>query len=60
MMLDLKDIVDDLESETNIKALIITGKGDKAFCAGSDLRKFILHQMVSTELRTLKFLITPN
>ena len=38
MMLDLKHIVDQLEPRQDIKAIILTGEGDKAFCAGSDLR----------------------
>jgi len=38
MMIDLKNIVDQLETEDKIKAVILTGAGDKAFCAGSDLR----------------------
>ena len=38
MMVDLQRIVRELEQMNNIKAVIFTGQGDKAFCAGSDLR----------------------
>jgi methylglutaconyl-CoA hydratase len=35
----LKAIIDELEKDDEVRAVIITGAGDKAFCAGIDLRE---------------------
>src|SRR5574341_41431 len=36
---DLKHLVDVLETDKNLKALILTGAGEKAFCVGADLKE---------------------
>jgi enoyl-CoA hydratase len=36
MILALSDIFESLEHEPNLRAVILTGTGDQAFCAGSD------------------------
>ncbi len=33
------DIANDLESEKDVRAIVITGTGEKAFCAGADLKE---------------------
>ena len=35
----LKEQIDDLKFNTNIRVVIITGSGQKAFCAGADLKE---------------------
>ena len=35
----LKTLVDVLETDKTVRALVITGSGDKAFCVGADLRE---------------------
>lgn len=35
----LSEIIDDVEGEEDVRAVIITGAGEKAFCAGIDLRE---------------------
>ncbi len=35
----LRDMVDALQYRTDVRTVIITGKGDKAFCAGADLKE---------------------
>ena len=37
MILALSDIFTNLNSQTDVRAVIISGAGDKAFCAGTDL-----------------------
>lgn len=37
MILTLSDIFTNLESETGLRAILLTGAGDKAFCAGTDI-----------------------
>jgi len=37
MILTLSDIFISLDSEPNLRAVILTGSGDEAFCAGTDL-----------------------
>jgi enoyl-CoA hydratase/carnithine racemase len=35
----LKEIIDELEQDDDIRVIILTGSGEKAFCAGIDLRE---------------------
>lgn len=37
----LEDYINQIYHDNSIRCLIITGKGDKAFCAGSDVNEFI-------------------
>ncbi|HEX6860800.1 MAG TPA: crotonase/enoyl-CoA hydratase family protein [Caulobacteraceae bacterium] len=37
MMLDLIAAFDETDADDNVKAVIVTGSGDRAFCAGADL-----------------------
>ena len=37
MMLDFRKCVEELEVNRSVKAVVFTGAGNKAFCAGSDL-----------------------
>ena len=37
MMLDFREVIAELENLRNLKAVVLTGAGKKAFCAGSDL-----------------------
>src|SRR5882762_8139352 len=37
--LQLKDLADELEDRDDVRAIVITGSGDKAFCAGADLKE---------------------
>lgn len=39
MMRELHDIWNKLSSESSIRCVILTGSGDKAFCAGADLKE---------------------
>ena len=40
VMLDLESALDKIESESEVRTVIVTGSGDRTFCAGSDLRYF--------------------
>ncbi|MEM2145561.1 MAG: enoyl-CoA hydratase [Candidatus Jordarchaeaceae archaeon] len=40
MMEELNDVMNSIWDEENIKVLVITGAGDKAFCAGADITMF--------------------
>lgn len=48
----LKKIIDEMEKDDDIRAIIITGAGDKAFCAGIDLRE--RKGMSSKEVNSLR------
>ncbi len=39
LLLNLKSIMDRLKSDRNIHVVIITGAGDKSFCAGADIKE---------------------
>ena len=39
MILALSDILKDIESESDLRAVILTGAGEGAFCAGTDIRE---------------------
>ncbi len=39
MLAALRDLLAELRFETELRALIVTGAGDKAFCAGADLKE---------------------
>jgi enoyl-CoA hydratase len=36
----LMDTIDELEGEEAVRAVVVTGAGEKAFCAGSDVKEF--------------------
>ena len=37
MILNLREIFTNLESQTDLRAIILTGAGDRSFCAGTDI-----------------------
>ncbi len=39
-LLEMLSALTDVEKDPNIRALVITGAGDKAFCAGADVKEF--------------------
>lgn len=39
MNLELAEIAQDLDRDDSVRAVVITGAGDKAFCAGADLKE---------------------
>src|SRR5450830_682076 len=39
-LIDLKRLVTDLNADLNIYSLVVTGEGEKFFCAGADLKLF--------------------
>jgi enoyl-CoA hydratase len=39
MILALSEIFTNLESQSDLRAIIVTGEGDKAFCAGTDINE---------------------
>ena len=41
VMSDLSAVMNEIESNTEIKAVIITGSGQKAFVAGADISEFV-------------------
>ena len=36
---DLNKLMDQVESDANVRGVILTGAGERAFCAGSDIRQ---------------------
>ena len=54
MVLALSDRFTSLDTERNLRAVILTGNGDKAFCAGADLTELA----EPNETRTLEGLIS--
>lgn len=38
---ELNDLLDDIENDENLRALVITGEGDKAFVAGADIKELV-------------------
>src|SRR4051812_25679892 len=41
VMSDLDKVTDEIESNSDIKAVILTGSGQKAFVAGADISEFL-------------------
>jgi enoyl-CoA hydratase len=39
-------------AQSRVRALIITGAGDKAFCAGADIKEFRNQAMLDSKART--------
>jgi enoyl-CoA hydratase/carnithine racemase len=37
---EMNSLLDEIEADTEIRAIIITGAGEKAFCAGADITEF--------------------
>ena len=56
----LKEQIDDLKFNTNIRVVIITGSGQKAFCAGADLKERTTYSesQVKTFIFTIRNLFT--
>jgi len=54
---ELFDVLEALRKDPEVRALVLTGGGDKAFCAGMDLREFsqILLHTPLTELRRFRW-----
>ncbi|MFZ9440319.1 MAG: enoyl-CoA hydratase/isomerase family protein [Hylemonella sp.] len=54
---ELFDVLEALRKDPEVRALVLTGGGDKAFCAGMDLREFsqILQQTPLPELRRFRW-----
>ena len=48
---DVNDALDKVESDPNIKVLVFTGEGDKAFVAGADIK----HMLDLSPLQAKKF-----
>jgi enoyl-CoA hydratase len=48
----LVDALDELERDEVVRAVVVTGAGDKAFCAGSDVKEFadVLDRVVEKKL----------
>lgn len=40
MMRELSDALDRMQKDDSVRAVILTGHGDRAFCAGSDIKEF--------------------
>lgn len=53
----LWDALDALRHDSHVRAVVLTGQGDKAFCAGMDLREFaqIMAQTPLTEMRRFRW-----
>jgi len=49
MLDELKTIVHDLKNNSDVRVVILTGTGDKAFCAGADLKE--RKEMAETEVK---------
>ena len=39
LLYDLHDILDDIKNDSRVRVVILTGSGEKAFCAGADLKE---------------------
>ena len=60
---NLHNIIDDLERDDEVRVMVITGAGDKAFCTGIDLRERKgMNTIVITAapIRYLEGLLTAN
>src|SRR4051812_50155026 len=49
LTLALGDALDALERDDSVRAVIVTGAGDRAFCAGSDITEFA-HDLAPGEI----------
>lgn len=41
LLTDLSAVIQEVKTNANIKALLLTGSGDKAFCAGADIHRLV-------------------
>jgi methylglutaconyl-CoA hydratase len=39
MLYELRDVIDDLKNSPDVRVVILTGSGEKAFCSGADLKE---------------------
>lgn len=60
LLLSLKERMQSLHSDTDVRVVIITGAGDKAFCAGADLKERAAfgEQQVKEFITTIRNLFT--
>lgn len=49
----MKDTLKEIETDRSIRSIVITGAGDKAFCAGSDVKEFpeVRNQVIEKKLK---------
>ena len=50
MFLELNDALENIEHDSNIKAVVITGSGNKAFSAGADIKEMVVQADANTGL----------
>jgi enoyl-CoA hydratase len=41
LLTELRDALDDAETDAGVRAIVITGSGEKAFCAGADIEELL-------------------
>ncbi|MFD1627721.1 crotonase/enoyl-CoA hydratase family protein [Azospirillum griseum] len=51
----LHDLLDGVEVDETVRAVILTGAGDKAFCAGADIREFSASVWAGPEIALREF-----
>ncbi len=44
---DILDGLDDLSADKEVRVIMLSGAGDKAFCAGADLKELLAHKNVN-------------
>jgi len=54
LLLALKEEIDDLQFSTEVRVIIITGAGEKAFCSGADLKE----RITLTPVQVKKYIYT--
>jgi enoyl-CoA hydratase len=56
---ELKTALEDTSEDENVKVVVITGAGDRAFCAGADIREFLeFHSLQMREYLQLSRAVT--
>ena len=41
LLTDLRDALEDAEADVEVRAIVMTGAGEKAFCAGADIEELL-------------------
>ena len=49
LLYDLHDILEDIKNDSSVRVVILTGSGEKAFCAGADLKE--RREMTDSEVK---------